>query len=229
MREPPASSRVFVTGGTGSGKSTLLRRSLLPQVPRAIIVDPVGEFRRERFKDRNARVFDLAEIPGALRTLTRRERWRLVADIPASSFPILARSLVPERLAVEPSLALAVGGCTLVCDEIHTIASHSAPQEVQELWQRGRHVGLSILAATQRPAKVSRTVTSMSQVLIACQTHEPADLAYLRDIFPRSVHQELQELARYHALVWRVQDGCGALLAPDGSVLRRFGRPIAEM
>jgi hypothetical protein len=183
---------------TESGKDYLLRRLFLDRYPRALILDPLGEWPRDRGDWRTYRVQAAGELrPTLARAVRDGSRWRVYAALGGDAGPELARILVPEVLGVGSAFPLHVGGMALYSPELDQLAPTSAPPEVVGLWRRGRHVGLSIFGASQRPHGIGRIVTAMSGWLVITKTIEPRDLAYLRGFIPAPAHAEVV------ALPWR--------------------------
>lgn len=212
---PPPSLRAFVCGVTGSGKSTLLRDLFIARYPRTIILAHTAEWGEPD-------ALSLPELRRTLRKVAGRGYWRVVAALEPEDAPELAELLAP-RVVGRPSFAQAVGGVALAVDEVDVIAGRSCAPEVAALWRRGRHAGLSIFAATQRPADVNRVVTSQSQWLGLCRTHEPRDLAYLGSIIPADALRALEQLPEYGALLWETATRAGAVLDKDLRLVRRVG------
>jgi len=218
----PSSRRVFVAGATGTGKSHFLRRVLLPTQERAIILDFTGDFVNNR-RELGGTV-EVAEtwedVKRVLPRLAKRGgRWRLVTFLNRSECIELAGALVPERLYTGASIARAVGGCALVCDELSQFATHAADDAVLQLWRRGRHVGLSLLGASQAPTEVHPTVRGMSRYLVMFHLHEPNAVGYFERMVPAHVLEVLERLAAHECLVWDAERRVGYHLDAGAKVL----------
>ncbi|GMV11563.1 MAG: hypothetical protein AMXMBFR55_32970 [Gemmatimonadota bacterium] len=199
------STRVFVSGATGSGKSHFIRARIMPRVPRAVYVDFVGEWERRRaeLRGRVALAYSVHDARTRLAELAGVREWSLIVQIDPSEFAEMARLLVPPRFTdATPVYARAVGGVALVCDELDLLAPHNAPPDVLALWRRGRHVGLSIYAATQMPSAVHPTVRGMSRYLVLCQMHEVNAINYFRATVPPNVLDRLTGLPPHEAIVF---------------------------
>lgn len=184
---PPPHEIVLSVGRTGSGKTRILSRVYGPRHARRITIDAVGE---------GATLYpDAVEgfgLQDCLRLLAAWgeddvERWHLVAVLSPAETAELMRALVPVYAPDAASLARDLGGVCVECFEIDTYLPVSgAGAGVVAAWTtafaRGRHVGCSILAATQRPHQCARIVSSQASRLIAFSTHEPRDLKFLRDV-----------------------------------------------
>lgn len=201
MSAPVPSTRAVAMGITGSGKTTILRSLFVDPAPRVIALDVTGEWEGLPGFPHVARSLD-----GLLRALEhfgreRARRWHIAAQLGDDETQELARLLVPE-MAPRTGLAAAWNGLALAVDEADTFAPQSAESHVRALWKRGRHAGLSIYAATQRASSCHRDVTSQSRWLVVTQTHEPRDLAYLRSLLPAAAYQAVEQLPRYHAVLF---------------------------
>lgn len=224
MTTPPPSLRVFATGATGSGKTTLLRRLYVERTARVLIVDFLGS---DWPQLPGAHVVGgLDELADALGKVAGAKRWRIVAGLAPDDMPALAAWLLPQSLADGASFPRAVGGMALVCDEADLIAGPNADPRVLDLSRRGRHVGLSLYYASQRPAQVARLVTASSEHLLLCKQHEPRDLAYLRGLAPGAVVDELARLPDHGAIFWATREGQGHVLQSVGTFPRQSYRVI---
>lgn len=215
------SKRAFVAGATGSGKSHFLRRVLLPQERRAIILDFTGDFYTNR-RELGADV-EVAETWEDVRRIlprlaARRDRWRLVTFMTRAECTLLARALLPDRLHSGASLSRGLGGVALVCDELNQFAPHSADEEILNLWRRGRHVGLSLLGASQSPTEVHPVVRGMSRFLVLFHLHEPNALNYFAKMIPAHVLACHEQLGKYECLVWDAEARVGFVLDAEAHV-----------
>lgn len=222
---PPASKRAFVAGATGSGKSFFLRRVLLPLERRAIILDTTGDFIANRRDLEASGTVAVAETwDDVVATLPRlaaaRDRWRLVTFLSQAECVELAGALLPERLFTGKSVARALGGCALVCDELSQFAPHNADEKILNLWRRGRHVGLTILGASQAPADVSPVVRGMSRYLVLFHLHEPNALGYFARMIPPAILAAHETLGPHECIVFDTEARAGWHLGADGKVRR---------
>lgn len=200
----PSSARVFVAGATGTGKSHFLRNVLLPKQPRAIVLDYTADFYAHR-RELGANVVvaeSLQDVRAHVRKLAGASSWRVLAMLDAAESAQLGRLLLPERLHSGASLSRALGGVALVCDELNQFAPHNAPADILNLWRRGRHVGLTILGATQAPADVAPVVRGMSRYLVLFQTHEPNALAYFARVMPPAALEALQRCEKFGCICY---------------------------
>ena len=223
MKPPPASSRVFAVGATGTGKSHHLRRVLLPRYPRAIVLDYTGDFLNNR-KDlgEGTHVAESFEDLGRLvrQLAARRERWRVLAYLNDDDTERLTRALVPTRMVTGPSIARALGGCALVCDELSLFVRQNASPERLALWRMGRHCGLTILGASQAPADVHPLVRGQSRWLVLFHLHEPRSVEYFEKAIPAEVLDIRHEFAAHECLLWDAEKRVGYHLDANAQVRR---------
>lgn len=221
----PATLRAFIAGSSGSGKSTAAWRHYLEKYPRRILLDFTGEW----VNNADATVYSVQELSVQMRRLAPRGRWTISAALDGEDdIQELVEYLIPVP-HLERSPVRQIGGAVLLVDEVDLIAPpHTARQEVRTLWRRSRHVGLSIVATTQRPESVSREVTAQSQHVLCLQLVEPAALEYMAKI----MRVDLSQLPTWwkqnpHGGLWRdVMTGRSLWLSEDGKF--RPPRP-AEM
>lgn len=194
----PASDRVLAVGDTGTGKSYFLSRQILPRYARVIVLDVTGEMwlKRAELGGRAVQVETAAEVVRAVQALAPvRTPWRIYTALTEAETIKLCEVLVPERIATAPSLSRAVGGLAVYCDELEVLAAHNAPPIVGGLWNRGRHVSLTIIGATQYPASVKPLVRGASRLFIVGQLSDPNAVDYLRRAgFPEIVMQWVESL-----------------------------------
>lgn len=213
----PATLRVFIAGSSGSGKSTAAWKHYLQYYPRRILLDFTGEW------DNHADevVTDVVQLSVALRRLAPKGKWTISAALDGDeALQDFVDYLIPVP-RLEDSPVRRVGGAVLLVDEVDLIAPpRSMRQEVRTLWRRSRHVGLSIVATTQRPEAVSREVSAQSQQVLCLQLVEPAALDYMADL----MRVDLSGLpawwkANPHGGLWRdVLGGRSLYLSEDGKL-----------
>ncbi len=191
---PPPTVRVFIAGVSGSGKSVIAWRMYLERFPRRLIIDLTGEW-----ADRaEVIVSDVDGLARALRTLAPRGHWTISAELGIDQIPDLVRYLMPIP-NLEQSPIYQCHGAVLLVDEVDLIApQRSGREEIRTLWRRSRHVGLSIVATTQRPEAVSREVSAQSHQALALHLVEPAALDYMADLMRVELEPALAEWTQAH-------------------------------
>lgn len=173
---PAPSVRAFITGNSGSGKTTLANRLYLAKMPRVLILDLTGEWEGKV----DASTYSLDELVQTVRNLAReRGRWRVALALDPNELEALVAWLVPVP-EVKRSPILAVGGAALLVDEVDLLAPPgTASTPIRTLYRRSRHVGLTVVSTTQRPANVSREVSAQSNHAIALTLNENRDVDYI--------------------------------------------------
>lgn len=214
---PPGTVRALFTGNSGSGKTTRAYDLYLRHYPRQIILDATGEW-TERCDHVS---FDLADLKRAVVSYSRSGRWVIVGQLDDAEIPALIEWLIPTP-NVDKSPILAVGGAVLFLDEVDLLAPAGvAPRHIRTLYRRSRHVGLSVVSCTQRPANVSREVSAQSTYLCAHFLSEPRDRDYMVDVMRWSKEEAATWLrwCRQHphgAALKNVQTGETHLLPDQG-------------
>lgn len=176
---PPPSRRVFIAGISGAGKSTAGWRIWLQPAPRHLLIDYTGEWARHA----HVTTYTPGATVDAIRRLAHQGRWTIAAALdPDDDLPELVQWMVPlPDLTRSPIRTL--GGVTMLLDEVDVAAPPgSLRPHIRTLFRRSRHVGLSLVTATQRPEAVSREVTSQSQDVLAMMVVERAAYDYLRAV-----------------------------------------------
>jgi hypothetical protein len=215
-------ARVFVTGISGSGKTTGAWHWYLAKAPRVLIVDQVGEWNGRVFQTANT----LPELYAAITEARKEKRWVISYSNMDNRLHDLIRWLLPLP-NVDQSPVLAMGGIVLLLDEVDLIApTGGAPEVIRNLYRRSRHVRLSIVSVTQRPANVLREVSAQSTQVLAYRLTEPRDLDYLSDLM-RWDQEQVGQFVRWtrrhvHGAVWRDLVSGSTLWIPDR------GKPLTD-
>jgi hypothetical protein len=162
-----ATDIAFYCGAPGSGKSFEIHAQLARRKPgRLIVVDPDGEYPE-------AGVLH-SQLPDAIRATcysTFRTRFRAshVREIAERQFDVLCQTV---RWHVDPQPGQqrppAVAGVVFVVDELAEYVGSSfreSPESWQWLIKRGRKYGVSLLAASQRPQHIDKTLYDLCSTL----------------------------------------------------------------
>ena len=125
------------------------------------------------------------------------------------------RFIPEDDLEIEDvfDLAFALGNVCVICEEVGDYSNHPG---LRRMMRRGRSEGIRVVAITQRPAEVSKTVTSQANLTICFKTIEPVDVEYIRKKFGVQGLQDLEQLnaQTYDFAYW----GDESLLAELGLV-----------
>jgi hypothetical protein len=200
----------IVVGRTGSGKTRLIAELLGPDHERRITIDATGECRA--LYPNAYHVHGLADAYSAMQLWIERKItvWHLVAALQPDDVGRLVTRLCPVYDGRTGAIATALGGVSLECYELDAYMPVSgAGSELTGAWRnafaRGRHVGLSILGATQRPHQINRMATAQAHQVITFAMHEPNDMRWLRDVGGERFAKLARSLDKYHS-AWYVTD-----------------------
>lgn len=180
------SIRVLAAGMTESGKTEWLWRRYLRHAPRLLIVDTIGEWatsRRRSLPDDTRFTVGVDETVAALHDVATVDRWLIVADLERDELVELADILAPRR--IEDSPVPGLGGMGVYLDEVDLLVP-LADNRLASLWRRGRHVHLSVYAATQRLGNLNKEVSAMVGVVGIFRLDEVNDVQYLQQRFGRA-------------------------------------------
>lgn len=130
-------------GATGSGKGVSVREHLTQSNPSRLLVwDPLNEY-----GDFAPRVPTLQALALGAKAKGFRMSYSPGEDLPSYR----------EKFAMFCRIAFAAGACTVLVEELADVTSPSfAPIEWKRLTTKGRHKGLRLIAASQRPAQVDK-------------------------------------------------------------------------
>lgn len=212
---------VTVVGRTGSGKTQLLAKFVGARHKRRITIDLLGEC--VALYPEAIRADSLVKIVRVMELLHKNDvdEWHIVASIDVPEVGQLLQLLTPTGSGSAYSLSAVWGGIALEIFELDLVApvdrSNAATREaIRTAYARGRHYGLSILAATQRPHMIDRIATAQSTHVVTFQMHEPADLKFLKNVGG----QRFAELARvglqqYQSAWYDAKTGIIRILSQD--------------
>jgi len=206
---------VSLIGPTGCGKTTLA----LNLLDRRTYVATIGTKPRDRVLGRLRRAgwpvvdqlptgFDLRRHPRVLVW----PRYDSLADRPRQ------RQVIRQALAD----AFAQGGWALFADEAHYLARElRLADELRQLWQMGREMNVTVIAASQRPAHVPLDMFAAPTHVFVWRTGSDVDLRRLGELGtfdPKLARSIVRRLGRHEFLY--LDAGRGEMLRsqlPGGS------------
>jgi hypothetical protein len=196
------SLRLTCYGPSGTGKSHFLS-TVVRRAPRVVTLDMTGEG-RTTYPDAIGPFFGLRDVCRAVQTAANlSDAWHIIAAMDEREIPQFFRMLVPRFDGRSVSLAEALGGVAVESGEVDMIAPNAGSDpDVLGAWQRGRHFGLSLLTAVQRPASAARIVSAQAQWLAAFVMTEPRDTAFLGAYMGDVAAGIVEELPRYHCALY---------------------------
>ena len=195
---------ITVVGKKGSGK-TFLTREILKDWNRVLVVDPMGEYRRN------------FETPQGLASSCR----SIVSAFDKREFRISAQGLDPGDSMRLLSLAWEIRDFVLVVEEAGLLCSpFEFPEAISQVVLRGRHRGISQIYTAQRASTIHRNITSQSDLIVTFRQHEPRDISYLKNFIPDA--ETLKDLDDYQIRAY------GDLKKAPVAVLARLKFPEPE-
>jgi len=165
-----------VLGFRGCGK-TYLSRKIQSLYPRVIIIDVTGEY------SDGIECHDFEEFSKAIIDSSEKEHFRIIFHSHMDAGPEEKDTLDHcIRLAMLRSSApeAKFNNLLLVLEEVQNYSnSHSIPHYMRYAYLTGRHHGMAVLATSQRPAEVHKTILSQSHNLFVGNVQELNDIKYL--------------------------------------------------
>lgn len=130
-------------GATGSGKGVGIREHLAESKPSRLLVwDPLHEY---------------GQFARPVATLAELATGAKAASFALAYSPGPDPTSFKDKFAMFCRIAFAAGKCTMLVEELADVTSPSfAPLEWRRCTTQGRHKGLRIVAASQRPAQVDK-------------------------------------------------------------------------
>lgn len=154
-------------GATGSGKGVSVREHLTAERPRRLFVwDPLGEYGQF-----------VAATTGNLADVARMAQQAGAAgEVRVAYWPGADPTKYAERFAMFCRIVFAAGNCTMLVEELADVTGPShAPQPWRRCTTQGRHRGLRIIAASQRPAQVDKQFLGGCTYIRCFTLRYPAD------------------------------------------------------
>ena len=185
------------------------------------MLDPLGEW--SDFA--SAECYTVGEAVDAIRHLVKRDpKWTVVIQLPPDDLAELVNWLIPIP-DLQRSPVLAMKGAAMLIDESDLVAPpRGMAEEIRTLYRRSRHVGLTLISTTQRPANLSREASAMSTQAIMLKLTEPRDIAYMVDTLglEAATVTEWQRWTRLHRHggLWWQRDGSRLQLMENSGNLR---------
>lgn len=180
---------VAAIGASGSGKSAWIKQQLTRGKPgRLLIWDPQAEYGPfgETFTDRS-RLLEAVAAAGA--------RGRLQAIYqPGNNL-----SDYPGRFDWLCRLAYAWERCSLVVDELGDVTRAGwSPDGWSLVTRKGRHKGLTIIGAAQRPAIIDKTFFGLATLIHCGRLNYAADVKTMADV----LHVPGEDITALKPLEW---------------------------
>tara|TARA_Y100000310_G_C20569456_1_gene757235 strand:+ start:174 stop:779 length:606 start_codon:yes stop_codon:yes gene_type:complete len=189
MPNPNRTEIITVLGQSGTGKSSWIEK-YLPKLPRFILWDTLGEYSG----------FDIVE--------TKEDLFNKVTKHEKKFFGVIFRFIGDDDKQIDSlnfmcRLAGAIEHCWIIIDEVDMYASPTLgmPEDLSMILKRGRHLGVSMLFASRRPAEVHRLITAQSRRFVLFRSKEDRDVTFLRG-HVGDVADEMKKLPDLHYIDW---------------------------
>lgn len=179
----------FICGQRGQGKTQYIIQKILSTESRYLVYDHMAEFSDYK----SATVTHSFEYTIKYLQSHKTGLCRCIyatTDADAEEFSLVCRIPFLYRDLV------------FICDEIDNFATPlSTPLEFKRLIHYGRHSGSSVIAASRRPANVSRDFTSQAKRITCFRITEPRDVTFLNSIVGNDA-EKVKNLEPLHYLAF---------------------------
>jgi len=153
-----------ILGVTGSGKSYLTQEIIKHiNASRSIVIDDLMQITPDNYQ----RVHSLDEF---IFQLLEKDQFKIIVSLEDDSeyYDIFA---IIWHLN---NLVLTIDELSLFCDP------YSIPESLRNITQRGRLKNISLIWNTQRPANISRNISTQTEFVVSFKLYEFADLSYFQ-------------------------------------------------
>lgn len=160
----------------GSGKSTLTRKlATMPEYDRKIVFDINGEWKGSHH------VFSFEEFSNVWRKIFNEDKFTIVIGIPygQSQEEIQALASQVSSLVYRTGKESELYTCLIFEEAQFYFPTYNLSPELFSLLTVGRHGYLNIIANTQRPAQIHKTLISQSADVYIGKLFEMNDIKYL--------------------------------------------------
>ena len=175
---------VVIFGRRGHGKTTVSKK-LQEAFDRLVIIDRLREYRDKDAK--YARSFQ--ELSTLILESRDQKKFKIIFQF----------EIEHDEIEFNEALRLIYyrGDLCLVVEEVHHFASpHTMPSMLKEILLTGRHQNIALIATTQRPGELHKTLLSQAHHVFAGSVHETNDIKYLSG-FMGPIADELSSLKKH--------------------------------
>lgn len=169
-----------ILGASGSGKSSLMKLELLAaRPPRLMIWDPKGEYAGFAPPVPGSR-----STPSSLEDLVKKALSAGDRGSFALSFrPMLARKAMRGQFNVFCQVAERARNCFVLVDELADVTEPGwAPEGWERITRQGRHAGITIRGASQRPAEIDKSFLGNASRIAVFRMNAESDVTLLAKI-----------------------------------------------
>lgn len=113
-----------------------------------------------------------------------------------------------KHFAAVTQIVIACGSLIYAIDEVDRFTNANyAPPGLDYLINQGRHVQVSLVCTSRRPAQIPRELTSQAHLFFVFKNTEPGDLAYLQPYLGKAAIDRLPTLDDYRFVLWEESEG----------------------
>lgn len=201
-------SITFLSGKRGSGKTTKLLE-LIKNEKRVIVFDCMGDWGDNGFQSFTSMKQVVQHV---------RDNWNKGFRVALNVFPVKNKSKhLPKALSQFSEVLMAMQmpykqnkdsrEITLVVDEMRFSVPNRPPESGEaaffDLIQIGRHYGINIIGATQRPAQVHKDFTGNSEDLYFFKVGDHNDVKAIKPLIGKEWTQTLVGLQNFEFIHWK--------------------------
>ena len=184
-----------IIGHKGSGKTTLTEIITLVNNKPAIMVDPCGQFESEH--ERRKIFHSFGEFRAWIYT---RANLNIFYQ---GKLELVIREPNDEEFDEICLISRKIGKHTFVVDEADLYAPPSITKKAPfyKLVNMGRHSEVDIVTTSRRPARISKDITSQTDVMLFSQSLEPRDHDYIKGYIGKEWIEPVQTLPKFSYLM----------------------------
>jgi hypothetical protein len=110
-------------------------------------------------------------------------------------FRLVFRPLKDNDFDRAVDLAVAVGNCTLVIDEVDKMtSSYDLPESLRNAIHYGRHYNVDIIIAARMAQRIRSDITAQADIILSFQQQGKTSVAYMREFSELDIDNEIKIL-----------------------------------
>lgn len=184
-----------IIGHKGSGKTTLTEIITLLNNKPAIMVDPCGQFIAEHERRKIFKSF--SEFRAWIHNTKNLHIFY------EGKLELVVREPDDEEFNELCKISRKIGRHTFVVDEADLYAPPSITKDkpFYKLVNMGRHSEVDIITTSRRPARISRDLTSQTDIVFFAKSLEPKDHDYIKNYIGKEYVETVQNLPKFSYLM----------------------------
>jgi len=114
-------------------------------------------------------------------------------------FRLIFKPLRREDFDRAVDLAVAVGECTLVVDEVDKMtSSYDLPESLRNAIHYGRHYNVDIVIAARMAQRIRSDITAQADIILSFQQQGKTSVAYMREFSELDIDVEIKRLFKHN-------------------------------